>query len=345
MSPDPCPAAAPTWLTAALQATNVDLNATPIGIVDVGAAGAPPPNQARLAPVSTYLGFDPDLRSPQIGNAFGFRRHSMINRAITPLPQDSVTFHLTKYPECSSVLLPDRDQTHRYAIGEFFEVVGRAVVPAITLDAAIEQAGLIRTDWLKLDTQGTDHDILLSLTPERFDQILAVDVEPGVTAFYHGENTATELHKHMLEKGFWLADLTSQRFPRLSVETIRQLSLSEADVALLDRNPFALELRYFRTIEFLESRAFTVRDYVAMWLIAMANNHTAYAIEVAKAAPRRGLSAEAAQALVDITLDVCRASARKQQPGLFRRTAELCLPPLVLGALRRLKRRLTSTRS
>ena len=64
MNSAPLPATAPSWLAAALRATDVNLAATPISIVDVGAAGAPPPNQAQLASVSTYLGFDPDLRSP-----------------------------------------------------------------------------------------------------------------------------------------------------------------------------------------------------------------------------------------------------------------------------------------
>src|SRR3954470_8141091 len=98
---------APDWLGAALGYTSIDRVSSPIGIVDVGAAGAPRPNLAAIASISTYLGFDPDLRSPQTGNHFGFQRHSMINRAVTPLEQETVIFQLTRFPECSSVLRPD----------------------------------------------------------------------------------------------------------------------------------------------------------------------------------------------------------------------------------------------
>lgn len=327
----------PAWLTRAQLVGRDILANAPISIVDVGAAGAPPPNQAHLASVATYLGFDPDLRSPQTGNAFGFQKYSLLNRAISAQTRDHITFHLTKYPECSSVLTPDHDETHRYAIGEFFDVVGQSEVPAITLNAALEQAGLSRVDWLKLDTQGTDHDLLTSLDRQHFDRLLVVDVEPGVTAFYHGENSVTALHEHMLKNGFWLADLSPQRFPRLSVATIEALKLDRATIDLLDRNPFALELRYCRTVEFLEAQSFTARDFFALWLIAMANGHTAFAVEIATSLARRGWSAEQCQQLVTITLDHCRTSVAK--PSLVSRLSQLLLPPLVLKLGRRLRRR------
>jgi FkbM family methyltransferase len=333
------------WLQAALSIASVDLASAPIGIVDVGAAGAPHPNLAAIASISTYLGFDPDLRSPQTGNNFGFQKYSMINRAVTPREQASVMFHLTRFPECSSVLQPDLDQTRSYAIGDYFETLGQSSVPAITLDAAIEQAGLHHIDWLKLDTQGTDFDLLTSLSSARFDQLLIVEVEPGVAPFYHGENTVAQIHAHMLQNGFWLAHLSQQRFPRISVDTIRSLGLTEADISLLDSNPFALELRYCRSIEFLKSRNFTARDYLALWFVAMANHHTGYAIEVATAARQHGLPTAACDALVQITLRSSRESLANHPRAPLRRLAELCLPPLVMNSLRRVKRNFCAPRS
>ena len=336
---------APDWLAAALGITAIDLASAPIGIVDVGAAGAPHPNLAGIASISTYLGFDPDLRSPQTGNHFGFQRHTMINRAVTSREQETVIFQLTRFPECSSVLHPDFDQTKLYSIGDFFEIVGQAAVPAITLDQAIEQAGLARIDWLKLDTQGTDFDLLISLSSSRFDQLLIVEVEPGIAPFYHGENTVMQMHEHMLKNGFWLADLSQQRFPRLSVDTIRSLGLGEADIALLDSNPFALELRYCRSIEFLKSRNFTARDYLALWFVAMANNHTAYAIEIAAATGQNGLSADACRALVQLTLKASRTNLSSSRRAPLGRVAEACIPPIILNALRHLKKNLCAPRS
>ena len=80
------------WLATALKIFQADFTSSPLCIVDVGAAGAPPPNMATLAPVSTYLGFDPDLRSPQEGNAFGFVNHQMLATAVTASNQSQVVF-------------------------------------------------------------------------------------------------------------------------------------------------------------------------------------------------------------------------------------------------------------
>ena len=110
----------------------------------------------------------------------------------------------------------------------------------------MNQAKLDRIDWLKLDTQGTDLDLLKSLAAAQINQLLAVDIEPGVTAFYHDENRFSETHEFMLSRGFWLADLSQQKFPRISLRAIDSARLGPQDIERLNRNPFAFELPVFK---------------------------------------------------------------------------------------------------
>ena len=68
--------------------------------------------------------------------------------------------------------------------------------------------GLDRVDWIKLDTQGTDLRLIESLSDEVAATLMAVDAEPGIDAFYEGEDTFGDLHRAMIERGYWLADLS-----------------------------------------------------------------------------------------------------------------------------------------
>ena len=326
----------PTWLADSSKHVSFHLDDDPIKMVDVGAAGAPPPHQKCLAAVSHYLGFDPDQRLPQSGNLFGFRKHTTLGYAITASDAGEVTFNLTENPECSSVLRPDMEETGRYSIGGFFKVIGKKSVPAITLNRALAQADISAVDWLKLDTQGTDLDILQSLSAEQLAQVLVVDVEPGVSAFYANENRLSEIHEYMLSHGFWLADLNQQRFPRMSVATKNSVQLTAEQLNSLGQNPFALELQYFRTIESLRSRPTTTRDCYVFWLLAMANGHRSYAIEIASAGVAHGLSKPLSEELIRISLEESQRIVAAGQETPIERILRLVTPPVLTKLVRRI---------
>ena len=323
------------WVVDSLKITGRVLPDSPLRIVDVGAVGAPPPNVESISSISTYLGFDPDLRIPQTGDAFGFLSHTLLDQAITASDQPNVKFNLTEYPECSSTLIPNHDQTDRYVIGEFFKVVSHQSVPAITLSKAISAAKLDRVDWLKLDTQGTDLDILQSVSAQEFRRLLVVDLEPGVTAFYQGENRFSDIHEYMLKHGFWLADLSQQRFARISLTAVKSANLSASDIETLNRNPFAVELQYFRTVESLRESGCDLRSLLALWFLAMTNGHFAFAIEVAVAATDDGLSEAASRGLVTLALRESRRCHARESETLMHRLLRLCLPPVVPKLIRK----------
>ncbi|AFW92970.1 hypothetical protein VB638_01925 [Dolichospermum sp. UHCC 0684] len=54
--------------------------------------------------------------------------------------------------------------------------------------------------------------------------MLAINVEPGVVAFYEGENTFDEVHRGLIEEGFWLLSLNLQNHSRIKQSTRKALS-------------------------------------------------------------------------------------------------------------------------
>lgn len=325
-----------SWIENSLNSYNTELGESPINIVDIGSAGTPPLACKNLASVSIYVGFDPDLREPQSGNNFGFHRYTTIDKAITASQESNVKFYLTRYPQCSSTLLPDNNESKYYSISDFFDVLGQADASAIRLDEALVQSNLQHIDWLKLDTQGTDLDILKSLNEDTQKKLLVVDIEPGVTAFYKDENRFSDIHEFMLGSGFWLADLAQQRFPRISISTIKRLGLTESDISLLGDSPFAAELQYFRTIQSLIDNGGTKRDFFALWLLSMTNGQYAFAIETALAGQENGCSQELSQELVSITLKTCQRNHTSTKISVLNRAFSAIVPPVVVSIVSRL---------
>lgn len=283
-------------------------------LVDIGASGDPPPIWQELAPFASYIGFDPDARELNESNRYGFQDFKLIKKIVTDDDVSTVKFFLTDYPYCSSTLKPDMAQCAQYTFTETFVVTDQTEFPAIRLDQVMADLELDRLDWLKLDSQGKDLDLFLSIHESLRSQILAIDIEPGVVAFYEGENTFAESHQALLDEGFWLASLQLQNggFARIYQSTRRALAdyrlspdQEPIDFMGLPVSPTALEARYFRSLESLIARGATVRDFLTLWMFALCDQKLGFALDVAvhlKSQSDRSEMAKLGEQMLQLTL-------------------------------------------
>ena len=130
------------WLTNTRDALSGVFAAKPIVLVDVGASGTPPKEWRSIAEMSSFVGFDADLRELREDNAFGFRRFVMINMAVVDTERQEIELHLTASPHCSSMLKPNMANLANYGCTELFEVEKTTRIAATRLDAALRSVGL-----------------------------------------------------------------------------------------------------------------------------------------------------------------------------------------------------------
>jgi hypothetical protein len=255
----------------------------PIVLVDVGASGDPPADWRTISVMSTFLGFDPDMRELKDDNSFGFRRFIMVNKAVLDSNEPFMELYLTAEPHCSSVLKPNAANLTNYDCDHLFEVEGKTRVAATRLDASLRSQGIAYVDWLKLDTQGKDLDIYGSLDEPTRARLLAVDIEPGIIDFYEGENTFAPAHARLIGENFWLARLHVQHASRIKRSTREVLKTRGIEVARLPGSPTALEATYFRSLEQLASVDAGLREHACLWLFAMLSDRSPFALDVAVA--------------------------------------------------------------
>jgi FkbM family methyltransferase len=259
-------------------------------LVDVGASGKAHEPWQPVARKSIFVGFDPDSRDIDPALRELYAQHHMIPKIVAGVEaKPRVPFYLTAFPHCSSMLEPDEETLRPYIFADLFRVERTVEFETTTLSRAMDDLRLPAIDWLKVDSQGADLSIIRGLDAERRRRLLCIEIEPGFTAFYRGEETFADVHKALTGEGFWLAHFKAQQFPRVRKDTVREvfgLDLRATDPAakLFGASPTAAEARYFPSLSLLEARNAPFRDYAVAWTFAVVTGLWGYALELARAA-------------------------------------------------------------
>lgn len=127
-------------------------------------------------------------------------------------------FHIFNDRYRSSILPLVPDFARRYAFDPQFgwdtdpestEVVERHELATVTLDAVMERDGdnLPAPDYLSIDTQGTELEILQGGLETLTENVLAVFVEVGFALTYEGQPMFSALEEFLRGQGFALASL------------------------------------------------------------------------------------------------------------------------------------------
>jgi FkbM family methyltransferase len=262
-----------------------DLDIRPV-LIDVGASGQPPPIWSDIAPQSTYIGFDPDLREIHEDRTSRFLRSVIINEAVTAEAGSEISFYLTKSPFCSTTLAPNPEATAHWLEGDLFAVESRATVRATTIDAVLKRLELSRLDWIKLDTQGTDLRLINSISSDVLTRVMAIDTEPGLIDIYRNEDMFVDVHRELTRNGFWLSGMQTGGFVRMrrsTLEAVRRIDPKIDDVYVrrsVRTSPAYLEARYLRTLEWLAEKSLSQQEYKLLWVFALADNQLGFALDV-----------------------------------------------------------------
>jgi FkbM family methyltransferase len=194
----------------------------PIGFIDVGARGWVHPLIDPLAPAMAVLGFEPDQAECERMNADPELRGRYARMELVPVAlaeQDGpATLHEIIAPTNTSLRSPNPVFVSRYDMVKWREV-GQTQITTTTLDRVLFESRADEPFWgeaLKIDTQGTEHEILLGARRTLTERTLFACIEVSFCELYVGQKLFSEIELLMREFGmsFYGFDNNSTRSRR-----------------------------------------------------------------------------------------------------------------------------------
>jgi hypothetical protein len=170
----------------------------------------------------------------------------------------------------------------RYAFAPLFRVERTIDARARDVPSVLAELEIDRVDWLKIDSQGTDLRLLLSLGEGLVRRLLVVELEPGLIDAYDGEDKLADVLAEMDARGFWSSELNVRGSTRIDSELAKQ-ALGPRASRYLDvchkTAPGWVELEYFN--DFADAELFGKRELLLGYAFAFLRGHHAFALELA----------------------------------------------------------------
>lgn len=154
-------------------------------------------------------GFDPDIEECQRLN----QRYEGSAVSIAPVGLAGTpgmrTLYVTHEPACSSLLTPDPKLTESYPALHCARHISSIEVETTTLDDWARKSGVQVIDHIKVDTQGTELEILKGGI-NNLKMVRSIEVEVEFNPIYLGQPIFSEVDMFLRGEGFVLWKLTNQ---------------------------------------------------------------------------------------------------------------------------------------
>jgi FkbM family methyltransferase len=196
----------------------------PFVLIDVGARGALDlPWQALDSESLRVIGFEPDDNECKRLN-IGQKNRVYFPYALWSEP-GKVTVHVASTPSCSSVHPPNMDVIRKFEEKHWRprQTQHSVSMNATTLEQVFSKESLY-CDFLKIDTQGSEYEILEGAGAALEKNIFAVLVETWTTEVHQGQHLSGEVLALMARQGFELFDVNVAAAWRRKANTALQCS-------------------------------------------------------------------------------------------------------------------------
>lgn len=172
-------------------------------LVDVGARWGAHEQWKALIGRAKVLCFEPDPEEASRLTAQGEPNVTYLPIALGATDGSAGTLHVTSQPACSSLYAP-LEALYRYypALAEI-RPTRTVELPLRALDAVLREHAIENVDAIKLDTQGSELDILRGATAA-LRTCAMIDIEVEFNAIYEGQPLFCDVDRFMRDNGFVL---------------------------------------------------------------------------------------------------------------------------------------------
>ncbi|UCG55079.1 MAG: FkbM family methyltransferase [Dehalococcoidia bacterium] len=188
----------------------------PLTVVDVGARGGFESHWTPYGDQLHIIGFEPDAEECARLNEQSSAQISYFPIALDQRPGKR-TLYVTKYIASSGLYEPDIKHIQRFTEEEDLTVVRTVELDTVDLDSFLNQEKVHEVDFIKLDTEGTELDILKGSIGLLQKTVLGLSIEVGFMQLHQNQPLFSDVDVFLRDLGFALFDLSHYRYSRKSL--------------------------------------------------------------------------------------------------------------------------------
>lgn len=146
----------------------------------------------------------------------------------------SRSFYVTRGGAMSSFLRPDPRRASLYGLEHEAEIRRTVEVETTTLDSIVEEHGLRFVDFVKLDTQGSELEILAGGERTIGELAFGLRVETSFVPLYEGQPLFADVDSFVREQGFEFIDFTHLKRYRRTAPAVPKDGASRGQLVVAD---------------------------------------------------------------------------------------------------------------
>jgi FkbM family methyltransferase len=185
----------------------------PLVYVDCGARAGRVPDWLRALKDTKYVGFEADADECARLNAQPRPGHRYISAVLADRSSQR-TFYVTRSAACSSLLQPNIPFLDQFALASLFQLERQFNVETTTLTDSLTAAGVDSPDFIELDTQGSELEILSGAERLLATSVVGLQVEVEFGPMYVDQPLFADVDQYLRDRHFCLLDISSHRVRR-----------------------------------------------------------------------------------------------------------------------------------
>lgn len=174
-------------------------------IVDVGAAGGIHNRWSLFHPFVKGILFEPNKNEYKKLINISDPNSLIINSALAGTKR-RIEFYLTQKQECSSCYVPNTEFLSLFDNADRFNILQTSSIEVDTLTSQLNKKNITEVDFIKIDTQGSELDILEGGL-DFLSRAVGIEVEMEFVEVYKGQPLFDEVHSFLTRNGFNLFDI------------------------------------------------------------------------------------------------------------------------------------------
>jgi len=192
----------------------------PFVVVDVGARKGFEKHWDHYGDQIKLLGFEPNEDSFKEC----VRRKSNNQTTYYPYALDRIKserdFYITAYPSSSGFYRPDLKCISKFGMEEVNKIIDTIKIKTIDLDSFQRDNQISPIDFIKLDTEGSELDILKGGEKSLIAEVLGLSIETEFLKTHIGQPLFSDIDQYLRSIGFQLYDLDLNRWSRKVLKSI-----------------------------------------------------------------------------------------------------------------------------